>query len=62
MSNLETLQKEVFELLELSAMPEDERAMWIVFVPNMNEEELTKFHDLLKEEVDKLTAAYEKSV
>jgi hypothetical protein len=56
--NQESLIKEVLKLMELSSMEDDEKNMWRMMVPSMNEEELTKFKAVLEKEVNKLTDIY----
>jgi hypothetical protein len=62
MTNLEQLQKDIYKLIELSSMEDDERMMWMVMVPSMTEEELVKFKPILEKEVNKLTDIYTKAI
>ena len=44
--------------MELSSMADDEKSMWTIFVPSMEENELTKLKTVLEKEVNQLTDNY----
>lgn len=56
------LIREVVKLLELSSMDAEERTMWTVLAPNMEEAELIKLKTTLEKEVNKMTDLYLKTV
>lgn len=45
-------------LIQLSSMEENEKAMWNILLPNMSEEEVTKFHQILLNEINALNDLY----
>jgi hypothetical protein len=52
------LIKETLQYLQLSSMEAKEKAMWMLLIPEMDEEKLTRLHASLKKEVDGLTEIY----
>ena len=56
--NKDQLIKSILQLMELSSMADDEKSMWTIFVPSMEENELTKLKTVLEKEVNQLTDIY----
>lgn len=54
----QTLLNQTIMLIQLSSMEENEKAMWNILLPNMSEEEVTKFHQILLNEINALNDLY----
>ncbi|MFA5352226.1 MAG: hypothetical protein WC304_03025 [Candidatus Gracilibacteria bacterium] len=52
------LIKETLQYLQLSSMEAKEKAMWMLLIPEMEEDKITRLHASLKKEVDGLTEIY----
>lgn len=55
--NPETIN-EILKLMELSSMSQEERTMWTMMLPSMEQAELEKLRDTLAKEVQKMTDIY----
>lgn len=55
------LIEETLKLMDLSSMSQEERTMWTVMLPSMEQAELEKFRDILAKEVKKMTDIYLKA-
>lgn len=62
---MEKLNKELIDqtlqLIQLSSMGEDEKAMWTVLIPSMEKTELEKFNKILLKEVQSFSEMYKKA-
>ncbi len=52
---------QTLQLIQLSSMEEDEKAMWTVLIPSMEETELEKFNQILLKEVQSFSELYKKA-
>lgn len=52
------LIEETLQLLNLSSMNEEERNMWVIFLPSMEKEEIEQFKKILETEVKELMEIY----
>jgi len=57
MKNDQTI-KDVIAYLQLSTMDPKERAMWMLLLPQMQEEEVSKLKTILQKEVNSMTELY----
>lgn len=54
----QALIDETLQLMELSSMSQEERNMWTVLLPSLQQEEIKKLHDALDREIKKMTDIY----
>ncbi len=57
----QNLLNQTIMLIQLSSMEEDEKAMWNILLPNMSEEEVSKFHQILLNEINAFTDLHNKT-
>ncbi len=50
--------KEIIPYLQLSSMPQKEKAMWLLLLPSMEEKHLLKLKNSLEKEVNAITDIY----
>jgi len=52
------LIEDTLQLMALSSMEQEERAMWTLLLPSMKKEEITKLHAVLSREIKIMTDLY----